>query len=274
MSVEAPFFNWEQDEVHHPQFTRVLKGFDSEEVEAYVADMSHRIQALEENLQQALEERDAARRRYASAKGDAYRQVANRMADVLRTADRLAEKLRKEAEEDASRRVAEATHEAAQIRREAETDAARLRAEGEDGLREAHAETERLLGGLAARRKEIRAQFGLIRDRMETVMDQLGLAMQAAEGPGNGDGAPADEPPEPVLQAAPEPADVPPVDDSGAPAGPRPVPPLDHAETAPVAVPIDMGPDDLLAMPEGFDLVIPELWPQEDEGERGTTDRS
>src|SRR5947209_10768106 len=88
------------DDEPRPQFTRVLKGFDSEEVEAFVDQMSRRIQSLERALDDMREQRDHAQKRYAAVKDEAYQQVAARMAEVVRTADQEAEKMHHDAEDE------------------------------------------------------------------------------------------------------------------------------------------------------------------------------
>ena len=161
------------DDELHPQFTRVLKGLDPDEVESYVSAVIRRVDGLERELKQVVEQRDLAQRRYASVREEAYRQAAARMGDVLRTADMQAEQLRKESEEEAARRIAEATEEGERTRLDAQGEAHRLRQEGQSTLRLAQAEAERVLGGLAARREAMIAEMTVIRDRMSGVLEQL-----------------------------------------------------------------------------------------------------
>ena len=203
--AENPFLRWEVQDLLHPQFTRVLKGYDAEEVEAYVRRIVDRIQMLEEELRRAKEERDAATRRYASVKDEAYRQVAGRMARVLRAAEELSDTLRREAEEEADRRLAEATEraqgllheaelEAHRVRQDAELDARRLRQEGEESLRQAREEADRILGTLEARRATLLAELSGIRDRVLAVLDELDAASPERFDPAGGEpGPPAEE---------------------------------------------------------------------------------
>jgi len=232
----------------HPQFTRVLKGFDADEVEEFLEQMAHRIQSLEKALQDMREQRDAAQRRYASVKDEAYRHAASRMADVLRTADLQAERLRTESEDEATHRVAEATKQGEQIRFEAQTEAQRLRQEGASILRLAQAESERVLGGLAARREAMIAEMGVIRDRMNGVLEQLenviGLSVEQRER---------------ARQSEPT------IDPSAVAAAPATestrevaTEPTSHRE-------IDTANDDLLGLEEGFDLIIPDFLGSEDD---------
>jgi hypothetical protein len=215
-----------EDEVH-PQFTRVLKGFDPDEVQAYVGQMVSRIDALEQALEEMREQRDSAQRRYASVKDEAYRQAAARMADVLRIADQQADKIRRESEDERTRRVADAIQQADQIKREAEAEVHRMRQDGEQTLRMAQAESERVLGGLAARREAMIAEMVVIKDRVNGLMEQLESTITLSKVQ---DVLDLSEPqPEPVME-------------SGDPAR-----------------------DDLLGLPEGFDLVLPDILPVDEE---------
>jgi cell division septum initiation protein DivIVA len=237
MSVEAPFFRWTEEEILHPQFTKVLKGFDSEEVETFITELTHRIQQLEENLQQVLEERDQARRRYASVQAEAYRQVAGRMADVLRTADGLAEKLRREAEEEARRTVADAANRASDLRKHAEAEAARLRADGHRALEAAEAKATEIMTHLQTRRQEMRTQFESVKLQTTALLEQADRAILAATAKDVVEPAPASV------------ARVPTVIGSAA----------TLSET----------PDDLLAQTQSFEIVVID----DQELERGTGDR-
>jgi cell division septum initiation protein DivIVA len=214
----------------YPRFNTVLRGFDPDQVRDYVAQLLTRIDEMETELREAEVDRDAARRRYAAARQDAYAQVAGQLADLLRAADQQADKLRREAGEEAARRVTEARQLADQIQREAEDEADRLRGEGEEALRQARAETERILGGLTSRREALLAELQSTRDHLGTVLHQLDGAIATDE-----------EPPE-VEATAADPAEV-------------------------GKLPTDLHADDLLDLSEGFDLVLPDFLKAEDRPE-------
>jgi cell division septum initiation protein DivIVA len=220
----------------YPRFSTVLRGFDPDQVREYVAQLLTRIDELETELREAEVDRDAARRRYAAARQDAYAQVAGQLADLLRAADQQADKLRREAEEDAARQVTEARQLAEQIQREAEDEADRLRREGEEALRQARAETERILGGLTSRREQLLADLQSTRDHLGTIVHQLDGAI-ATDG----------DPQEVDVEAPVE--------------GP----------TEAGKLPTDLRPDDLLDLSEGFDLVLPDFLKMEDRPEEGST---
>jgi vacuolar-type H+-ATPase subunit H len=205
-----------------PRFSTVLRGFDPEQVRDHVAQLLARIEELERAVAEAEAGRDSARRRYASAREDAYAQVAGQVADLLRAADQQAEKLRREAGEEADRRVAEAKQLAEQIQREAEDEADRLRREGENTLTRARDETERVLGGLTSKREAVLTEIRATRDHLRVVLQQLDGTVTMHEG---ADGIETGEAGE---------ADV-------------------------ARLPTDLRADDLLDLSEGFDLVLPDF---------------
>jgi vacuolar-type H+-ATPase subunit H len=164
-----------------PRFTQVLRGFDPEQVRGYFLQLTSRVDSLEAELQDAISQRDAARRRYTMAKEDAYGQLASRMAELLKVADQQAEKIRRDAEEEARRRVDEARHLASQIQRESEGEAERLRQQAMDVLRQAEVDRDRVLGGLTASRDAVVAELQATKEHMVTVVQQLEVAMAVAQ---------------------------------------------------------------------------------------------
>jgi cell division septum initiation protein DivIVA len=206
----------------HPRFNTVLRGLDPDQVRDHLGQLLARIDELERALGEAEAGRDAARRRYASAREDAYAQVAGQVADLLRAADQQAEKLRREAGEEATRRVAESKQLADQIQREAEDEADRLRREGEDTLLRAKEETERVLGGLTSRREGVMAEIRATRDHLQVVLQQLDDTMTLQHGAE-------------VIEAT-------------------------DASTRELGrLPTDLEANDLLDLSEGFDLVLPDF---------------
>jgi cell division septum initiation protein DivIVA len=205
----------------HPRFNTVLRGFDPDQVRDHVGQLLARIEELERALSEAQTGRDAARRRYASAKEEAYAQVAGQVADLLRAADQQAEKLRREADEEATRRVTEARQLAEQLQREAEDETDRLRREGEATLERARQETERIIGGLSSRREAVITEIRSTRDHLRVILQQLDGTISLHE-----EGRDLEEADEPTSAGR---------------------------------LPTDLQTDDLLDLSEGFDLVLPDF---------------
>jgi len=230
MSLGLSFLGSDIEEETHPPFSRVLKGFDVEEVEAFARKMASRIESLEQALEEMREQRDSAQRRYASVKDEAYRQAAARMADVLRAADQQAEKIRTESEEERTRRIADAIQHAEQTRRQAESEAGRMREEGERHLSAAQAEVNRVLGGLSARREAMLADMLVIKERVGALLGQVESTIS--------------------LSTAQDVVDL-----------------SNRREMQETSIddPTDPEKDELLGLPEGFDLVLPDILSVEDE---------
>jgi vacuolar-type H+-ATPase subunit H len=164
-----------------PRFTQVLRGYDPEQVRGYFLQLTARIDTLERELEDAVAQRDAARRRYAMARDDAYNQLAGRMAELLKVADQQAEKIRREAEDESKHRIDEARHLSTQIQRESEAESERLRQQAMEVLRQAESDRDRVLGGLTASRDAVVAELQATKEHMVTVVQQLEVAMAVAQ---------------------------------------------------------------------------------------------
>src|SRR5690242_9338466 len=120
-------------------FTLVRRGYDPEEVNDHLRQLSVRTDALERQLRDAEAQLSAMRRgnddvwksAYQTAKDELYGRFASRLSEVLKTADRVAADTRTEAEEAAraetervraetERLTVEAHREANETRRAAE----------------------------------------------------------------------------------------------------------------------------------------------------------
>lgn len=159
----------EEDELH-PEFSKVLLGFDPRHVEEFVAQIEERIMVLERQLRDARSQVDAANRRAGAAREEAYAEVAGKMAELVRAADLQAEKLRRDTEETCHRQMAESQQQAEQIRREAEAEGEAMRTEADTGLARARTEANRILGELGRQRD------ALIDDLQRMRAHLLGLA--------------------------------------------------------------------------------------------------
>ncbi len=164
-----------------PRFTQVLRGYDPEQVRGYFLQLTAKVDTLERELEDAVSQRDSARRRYTMARDDAYNQLAGRMAELLKVADQQAEKIRRDAEDESKHRLDETRHLATQIQRESEAEAERLRQQAMEVLRHAEADRDRVLGGLTASRDAVVAELQATREHMVTVIQQLEVAMAVAQ---------------------------------------------------------------------------------------------
>ncbi len=216
------------------RFPLARKGYDPDHVQAYLHKLAERIDELERELAEAQGERDAAIRRYTSAREEAYSQLAGRVSELLRNADTHAQRVRREAEQEAGQRVAEARQEAERIRADAEFEADRIRREGEDAMRSAVAEADRRLGGLESAREDVLHRLRVLGVGLADVVRRLEeLTRQEEANPDSRQQR--DEPAEPTPDAAAR---------SGV---------------------VDLEEEDLLESSEGVNLIIPDLLGGEEE---------
>src|SRR5437867_2118110 len=119
VDVDQLFGTPQEEDERHPEFGKVLLGFDPRHVEEFVEQAAERIEVLERQLRDTRSHLEAANRRAASAREEAYGEVAGRMAELLRAADQHAERIRAEADEACRRVLAEAGQQGEMIKREA-----------------------------------------------------------------------------------------------------------------------------------------------------------
>ena len=227
-TVDMDLFSPAPQDEQHPEFAKAFLGFDPHDVEEFVTQAEGRIALLERQLKDTQAQIEGAHRRATAAREEAYREVAGRMAELLRAADHHAEKLRRETEEACRHQLMEATGEAEHIRRQAETEADGLRAQAADELATARSEARRVIGDLVRHREAVTRELEAMREHMVGLIEGIQTATAVSE-------------PSVVLPEM-----------VGAPA-------IQETPETVVAV------DDLLDSVEGFDLALPPLEPMEDD---------
>lgn len=169
------------EDVRHPKFPLVRKGYDPYDVLDYVAQVADRIEDLERELHRMRQENESTRDSRESAKEAAYDELADRMAELLRTAEQQADRTRTEAAEEATKRLEEAASRAEDIVREAQGGADEMRARADAILQTAREETDRILGGLADRRDGMVEELREAKTRLADVIELLDEAVSTAE---------------------------------------------------------------------------------------------
>lgn len=240
------------DDLMNPEFTKVLKGYDPMEVDAYVFASRERIEELEREARTMRDERDVARRQFTDIAEDVYREIADRMADVIAAADKQAQKMLAEAELEASLTREAADREADTMRRRSAAELERLERQGDERIRLANAEVDRILGGLMLRRDDIVAELGLVRQRTLGVVEKIDAAVSVASV-----SARVPEPPAPVDVSRPNGAG--PVMEPGGTNGSS-----ESAEPRVVKIPSDDLP------PGPRDDSGPDVWSSSDVGSKAT----
>jgi DivIVA domain-containing protein len=165
------------EHIRRRRFATSKRGFDPDQVREYLERVAQTVDRLEREAREARSEADAVLRGARTARDDAYAELANRVTNVLRTADVHSEETRRDAAEQAERTVGEARREAERIRQEAEGRAVASTQEAEETLRRAKQEAERMLAGLASRRDAILADLQTMRERLVGVVERLETTM-------------------------------------------------------------------------------------------------
>lgn len=184
------------EQISRREFATVRRGYDPQQVRAYLTSIATQVGTLERELSQLrLEAGSAAARGGPGAEraktpaktpapaappADPYASLSKRFASLIEMADQEAERILDNARSDAARTLDEATSEADRIRVDAQAHAEETRQEGTDLLERAKTESDRLLSGLAERRRGLVAQLEEMRGKLIAVADDLSGPIEAA----------------------------------------------------------------------------------------------
>ncbi len=153
------------EQISRREFATVRRGYDPQQVRAYLTSIATQVGTLERELSQLRLEAGSAAARSdhgtdhaktpapVAPPGDPYETLSKRFATLIEMADQEAERILENARSDAARTLDEATSEADRIRVDAQAHAEEARQEGTDLLERAKTESDRLLSGLADRRR-------------------------------------------------------------------------------------------------------------------------
>jgi DivIVA domain-containing protein len=176
--------------IPEPKFSTIWRGYDPDEVKAYLKRLAGRMHVLEHNASELESELEQARKQKGSApdeaaRGEAFEKIAHDLADLLRSFDEDMRKMRTEGKAEADRIVAEAKAEADRIRVDAQTNAEEVRTEAERAAKEARAKADELLSGLESRRSSLLVEMRALKDRMLDAAKKMTPATDA-EHPADG----------------------------------------------------------------------------------------
>ncbi|MGH2680464.1 MAG: DivIVA domain-containing protein [Actinomycetota bacterium] len=230
------------EQIRRREFATVRRGYDPQQVRAYLTSIANQVGTLERELSQLrLEVGSAAARTDeavaptpaapASATGaeDPYDALSKRFAGLIEVADQEAERILENARSESELALEQARSEADRIRVDAQANAEEARQEGTELLEHARTESDRVLTGLAERRRGLLGQLEDMRSKLLAVAEELVVPIEDAS------------------RADVEGADI---------AGP--VPELTRAdETTDESTPVDPSSEDLLG--DDAALQIPDL---------------
>jgi DivIVA domain-containing protein len=165
------------EQIRRRMFARVRRGFDPDQVRDYLLQIADQIETLEAEVREARLLSETPPSQPAPVERDPVSEMADRISDIVRTAERHAKERRSEVEEESRTILAEARAEADRIRLDAQSRAEEVRQEGSDMLSRARAEADRALGSLSSRRSDLLEQFRVMRDRLLDIAGDLGTVV-------------------------------------------------------------------------------------------------
>lgn len=179
------------EQIRRREFVSVRRGYDPDQVRAYLKQIGDQVDSLEGQIQsskaeiaalmQAHEQTESEAATSAQrSRDDAYSQLSERMVDLLRTAERHADDIRREAEEEANRMIADARSEADRIRTDSQAKAEEVRQAAEDLMSGSRKEADRMVVGLSSRRDALASELEEMRERMLSMVQSIDAIEQEA----------------------------------------------------------------------------------------------
>ena len=165
------------DQIRRREFVTTRRGYDPDQVRAYLEQLADQIELMRALLRDARQEAETAHRISAQPLEDPYERLAQRVSSVIREADKAAEAIRGDAATDAERLTREARAEADEIRTDAEAKAEKARAVADQAVRVAREEADRTIAALSARRDALVDQLASMRERLMGVARDLESAI-------------------------------------------------------------------------------------------------
>jgi DivIVA domain-containing protein len=166
------------DQIRRREFVTIRRGYDPDQVRAYLEQLADQIELMRVLLREAQQEAETAiRTSAAQTHEDPYDKLAQRVSGVIREADKAAETIRGDAATDADRLTREAHAEADRIRTDAQATAEEARALADQAVRTAREEADRTIAGLSTRRDALVDQLASMQERLIGVARDLESAM-------------------------------------------------------------------------------------------------
>jgi DivIVA domain-containing protein len=178
-------------QIRRRDFGTVRRGYDPQEVRAYLQSIARQVEILEGELSRLRDEAASAAARseqmaesattYDPASGeDPYDALSKRFATLIEMADQEAEKILEEARSEATQTLGQAAREADRIRVSAQAFAEETRKEVAELLGRARTESGRVLSGLAERRRSLVTQLEDMRGKLVAVAEDLAARIDEA----------------------------------------------------------------------------------------------
>jgi cell division initiation protein len=183
------------EQIRQREFATVRRGYEPEQVRAYLTALAVHVERLERALVDARSR--ISQLEAAPPPADAYEELSKRFAGVLATADSRAEEV-----------VDQARAEADRIKAEAQARAEEVRIRSSQSLIAAQEESDRMLVNLAQRREAMLRQLHDMQSRLLSVADDLEVAIQPAPDATTAEPSAPPSPQQPPRTPPPQPAPV------------------------------------------------------------------
>ena len=176
------------EQIRRQDFGTIRRGYDPQEVRAYLSSIARQVEALERELSKLrLEAASAAARSeqmadaaIASPAEDPYDALSKRFATLIEMADQEAEKILEDARSEAGRTLSEAATDADRIRVDAQALAEETRQEVAELRERATTESDQVLSGLSERRQSLVTQLEEMRAKLIGVAEDLAVSVDEA----------------------------------------------------------------------------------------------
>lgn len=165
------------DQIRRREFVTIRRGYDPDQVRAYLEQLADQIELMRVLLREAQQEAERAIRTSAQPHEDPYEKLAQRVAGVIREADLAAAAIRTEAATDAERLTLDARADADRIRTDAQAKAEEAHSRADEAVRNAREEADRTIAGLSTRRDALVDQLASMHERLIGVARDLESAM-------------------------------------------------------------------------------------------------
>jgi DivIVA domain-containing protein len=169
------------EQIRRREFASVRRGYDPDQVRDFLFQIAEQVKVLEGELSEARLQLETApeiaEQAPAEPQEDPYERVAQRFKELMASADQEAERIVSEAGEKAEQMLEAARAEADRIKVDAQAHAEEARHQGNEFLAKAQEESERVLNGLAARRRDLARQIEEMHARLLAAARNLEFAL-------------------------------------------------------------------------------------------------
>ncbi len=170
------------DQIRRREFVTIRRGYDPDQVRAYLEQVAEQMELLRSSLQDARSQTQtqAPVRVHVAPKTDPdpYEQLGARVASVIREADEAAGRIRRDAHHEADELTREARADADRMRTDTQAKAEEAKAQADTAVRAAREEANRTIATLATRRDTLVDQLATMQERILGVARDLESAME------------------------------------------------------------------------------------------------